>query len=120
MVGPWSVPRSLQIVGWMHERRRHFASTSGRVHRILYMFAVGPPTSLIVPLNAGSCAMRRTSPTIDAGLRLWIDAALVHRDAAERAAAEAAPHDRHRVLDHLVGGDRLAVARVGRARTGRS
>src|SRR3546814_1830787 len=54
IVGAWLVPSSLQIVGWMHERRLQTASTSGRVQRIWYMFAVGPPRSLIVPLKPGS------------------------------------------------------------------
>jgi hypothetical protein len=33
-------------------------------------------------------------------------------DGAERAAAEAAAHNRHRVLDHFVGGDRFRIRRV--------
>ena len=42
------------------------------------------------------------------------DASLVLGDGAEGAAPEAPPHDVHRVLDHVVGGDgRLAVGRVG-------
>jgi hypothetical protein len=56
----------------MHDRRRHFASTSGREQRIWYMFAVGPPTSLMAPLNSGSAAIWRTSFRIDCWLRLWI------------------------------------------------
>ena len=32
--GPWSVPKSLQMVGWTQESRLHRASTSGRVQRI--------------------------------------------------------------------------------------
>jgi hypothetical protein len=52
--GPWSTPSSLQI-GRVHARqRRHFASTSGFEQRIWYMFAVGPPTSLMWPLKSGS------------------------------------------------------------------
>ena len=46
------------------------------------------------------------------------DPALVGRDRAKRAAAEAAAHDRHRILDHLVGRDRLGVGRVRPARVG--
>ena len=114
--GPWSVPSSLQIVGWTHDSRLHFASTSGRVQRIWYMFAVGPPMSLMTPLNSGSAAIfshfvedRLLRPRLD-------DAALVGGDRAERAAAEAAAHDRDRVLDHLVRGDRLGVRRVRPAR----
>jgi hypothetical protein len=72
MVGAWLVPSSLQIVGWMHERRLHTASTSGRVQRIWYMFAVGPPRSLIVPLKPGSVAIFFTSARTERGLRLWM------------------------------------------------
>ena len=72
IVGAWLVPSSLQIVGWMHERRLQTASTSGRVQRIWYMFAVGPPRSLIVPLNPGSAAIDFTSARTERGLRLWI------------------------------------------------
>ena len=56
--GPWSVPRSLQTLGWTHESRLHFASTSGRVQRIWYMLAVGPPMSETTPEKLGSCAHR--------------------------------------------------------------
>src|SRR6266508_5331159 len=56
----------------MHERRLHTASTSGRVQRIWYMFAVGPPRSLIVPLKAGSAAIVCTSARTERGLRLWM------------------------------------------------
>src|SRR6266446_1484967 len=45
----------------MHERRLHLASTSGRVQSIWYMFAVGPPMSLMMPENSGSAAILRTS-----------------------------------------------------------
>ena len=72
IVGLWLVPRSLQIVGWTHESRRHFASTSGRVQRIRYMLAVGPPRSLIVPLKPGSRAIPSTSFRTEASERLWI------------------------------------------------
>src|SRR5207253_11010910 len=44
----------------------------GRVQRIWYMFAVGPPRSLIVPLKAGSAAMVCTSARTERGLRLWM------------------------------------------------
>ncbi len=49
------------------------------------------------------------------------DAALVGRDRTERAAAEAAAHDRDRVLDHLEGGDRFACSSgaAGACRAGR-
>ena len=69
MSGPWSVPKSLQIVGWTHDRRLHFSSTSGREQRILYMFAVGPPMSLTMPLNSGAAAIVRTSPRIESSER---------------------------------------------------
>ena len=48
------------------------------------------------------------------------DPALVRRDAAEGATAEAAAEDRHRVLDHLVRGDRLGVTRVRSAGVGQA
>ncbi len=62
----------MQIFGWMHESRRQTASTSGRVQRIWYMFAVGPPRSLIVPLKSGAPATVSTSARIDRLLRLWM------------------------------------------------
>ena len=58
--GPWSVPSSLQIVGWTHDSRLHLASTSGRVQRIWYMLAVGPPMSETMPVNPGRAPIRRT------------------------------------------------------------
>ena len=70
--GPWSVPRSLQTVGWTHDSRLHFSSTSGRLQRIWYMFAVGPPMSLIVPLNSGSWPSFLISPRIDSCDRDWM------------------------------------------------
>src|SRR5262249_62231568 len=72
MVGGWLVPSSLQIVGWMHGTRLHTASTSGRVQRIWYMFAVGPPRSLIVPLKPGSVAIFFASARTERELRLWM------------------------------------------------
>ena len=73
-----------------------------------YMFAVGPPMSLTMPLKSSG---RPPSPDLgqmtDSSERETDDAALVGRDRAEGAAAEAAAHDRHRILDHLEGGDRL-------------
>ena len=71
-VGPWSASSSLQTVGWMHDSRRQTASTSGFEQRMRYMFAVGPPRSLIVPLNSGSDPRRSTSPRIEASERFWI------------------------------------------------
>jgi hypothetical protein len=72
MSGPWSVPRSLQIVGCTQESRLHFASTSGRVQRIWYMFAVGPPMSLTTPLNSGSAAILRSSASTFSCERDWM------------------------------------------------
>ena len=119
--GPWSVPSSLQIVGWTQDSRLHFASTSGRVQRIWYMLAVGPPMSLTTPENSGSAAILRTSLEHRFLRARLDDPPLVGRDRAERAAAEAAAHDRHRILDHLVGGDRLGVrsGAAGACRAGR-
>src|ERR1700733_6080898 len=60
------------MVGCTHESLLHFASTSGRVQRIWYMFAVGPPTSLMKPLNSGSAASFFTSCWIESGERDWL------------------------------------------------
>src|SRR5256714_8095822 len=60
------------VVGWTHDSRLHFASTSGRVQRIWYMFAVGPPTSLMTPWNSGSAAILRTSLSTDSCERDWM------------------------------------------------
>ena len=59
-------------MGWTQESRRHFASTSGRVQRIWYMFAVGPPMSETVPLKPGWVARRRISERTDSCERLWM------------------------------------------------
>ncbi len=66
------MPSSLQIVGWTHDSRLHFASTSGRVQRIWYMLAVGPPMSLMTPENSGSAAILRTSFSTDSCERDWM------------------------------------------------
>src|SRR5207237_5610667 len=60
------------MVGCTHERRLHLASTSGRVQRIWYMLAVGPPTSLMTPWNSGSAAILRTSFSTDSCERDWM------------------------------------------------
>ena len=70
--GPWSVPRSLQTLGWTHESRLHFASTSGRVQRIWYMLAVGPPMSETTPEKLGSCPIWRISSSTDSCERDWM------------------------------------------------
>ena len=59
------MPSSLQIVGWTHDSRLQIASTSGRVHFIWYMLAVGPPMSETTPEKPGSapCAAARRGPT---------------------------------------------------------
>src|SRR5438132_9506293 len=53
------------MLGWIQESRLHLASTSGRVQRIWYMLAVGPPMSLTMPANSGSAAILRTSRSTD-------------------------------------------------------
>ncbi len=70
--GPWSVPSSLQILGCTQDWRRQIFSTSGRVQRIWYMLAVGPPMSLTTPLKSGSSAICSTSSRIDSWLRDWM------------------------------------------------
>ena len=66
------MPRSLQTPGWTHESRLHLASTSGRVQRMRYMFAVAPPTSETMPLKSGSFAIARTSRRTEASERFWM------------------------------------------------
>ncbi len=71
--GPWSVPSSLQMVGWTQLRRRQTASTSGREQRIWYMLAVGPPISLTTPVKSGWVSrIRSISASTDCWLRLWM------------------------------------------------
>jgi hypothetical protein len=70
--GPWSVPSSLHTTGWTQERRRQTFSTSGRVQRMRYMFAVGPPMSLTTPLNSGSAAIVASSPSTLSFDRDWM------------------------------------------------
>ena len=70
--GPWSVPSSLQIVGWTHDSRLHFTSTSGRVHRISYILAVGPPRSETTPEKLASAAIDRSSARTDSCERDWM------------------------------------------------
>ena len=100
------MPSSLQIVGWTQLNRRHTASTSGRLHCISYMLAVGPPISLTTPVKSG-CVLAHS---LDLGQHRFLaaaldDASFVGRDAAKRAAAEAAAHDLHGMLDDIVGRD---------------
>src|SRR5215470_14027142 len=59
--------------GYTHDGLRHAASISRDRHAMRYMFAVGPPRSLITPWNPGVWSrMRSTSARIDASERLWI------------------------------------------------
>ena len=44
----------------------------GRVQRIWYMLAVGPPMSLMTPLNSGSAAILRISVSTDSWLAAWM------------------------------------------------
>src|SRR5262245_53190299 len=102
IVGAWLVPSSLQIAGWMHERRLQTASTSARVQRIWYMVvAVGPPER----------APPRGAPPV--GLRQDGD--------PEAARLEHAREHRHRergvVVDVGVAGHEDDVGRAPAART---
>ena len=63
---------SLQTVGCTHDIRRQTCSTSGLLHRMRYMFAVGPPRSLMVPLKSWAEAARSTSFRMESLLLLWI------------------------------------------------
>src|SRR5689334_11467353 len=58
--------------GYTHDGLRHAASMSRDLHAMRYMFAVGPPRSLITPWNPGVSRIRSISARIDASLRLWI------------------------------------------------
>ena len=70
------------------------------------MLAVGPPRSEITPEKPGGLVAHPLDLAQHRGLGAVLDdAPLVFGDRAERAAAEAAAHDRHRRLDHVVGGD---------------
>ena len=106
----------------MHERRRHFASTSGRVQRIWYMFAVGPPRSLIVPLKpgvGGDALDLARGPT--RWLRLWIARpwCIVMLQNVQPPKQPRMIVTESRII--VVRGDRLArSAGAGAARTGRS
>ena len=86
------------------------------------MLAVGPPISLTTPVKSGWVSLH----SFDFGEHRLLaaaldDAAFVGGDAAEGAAAEAAAHDLHGVLDDVVGGDFfLAVAGVRAAREGQA
>src|SRR6185503_461068 len=76
---------------------------------ILYMFADGPPRSLIVPRKSGICFTDSTSRRM---------LSLVRGDGAEAASTEAPAMHVDRVLDHLVRGDwsAFAVLRMRQAR----
>ena len=116
------MPSSLQIVGCTQLSRRQTASTSGRVHFISYMLAVGPPISLTTPVKSGWVVAH----FFDFGQHRFLAAALddapfVGRDAAKRATAEAAAHDLHRVLDDIVRRNFFAaVAGVRQPRVGQA
>ena len=104
--------------GCTHERRRHALSIARPCSVILYMLAVGPPTSVMTPRKPSMRRSARTSRSTLSGGAALDDAALVLGDAAERAAAEAAAHRDDRVLHRLERRDRLArSAGAARART---
>ena len=58
--------------GCTHERRRHALSVRSSLQGILYMFAVGPPTSVMVPPKPSMRERARTSRRTLASLRLWM------------------------------------------------
>ena len=47
-------------------------SVSSSLHRILYMLAVGPPTSVMVPRKSSMRESARTSRRTLSALRLWM------------------------------------------------
>src|SRR5713101_5200816 len=58
--------------GCTHDKRRHALSVSSSLHRILYMFAVGPPRSEITPRKSSMRESARTSRSTLAVDRLWM------------------------------------------------
>ena len=102
--------------GCTHDRRRHVDSFFSSLQRIWYMFAVGPPRSVMTPFQS-PCAAHRAHLAQDAvGRAVLDDAPFVLGDAAEGAAAEAAAHGHDRVLHRLERRHRrVAVHRVRRA-----
>ncbi len=107
--------------GNTQDGRRHAASIFGSLHAIRYMFAVGPPMSEITPVKPGVLSrIRSISRRIEPSERFWMMRPFVLGDRAERAAAEAAAHDRHREPDHFPGRDLcVAVGGMRRARVGK-
>ena len=71
-----------------------------------------------MPLKSGACATASTSRRIESRAAALDRPALVHRDRAEGAAAEAAAHDLHRVADRLPGRGRRGVVGVRPPRVG--
>ena len=59
-------------VTWTHDRRRQALSVRSSLQRILYMLAVGPPTSVMVPPNPAMRDRARTSRSTFSALRLWM------------------------------------------------
>ena len=76
------------------------------------MFALGPPTSWITPLNSFIRAIRSASRTIESAVRDWTALPWWRGDGAERAVAEAAPVGRDREPDRLERRHGLRVRRV--------
>src|ERR1041384_4262627 len=59
--------------GYTHDGLRHAASIARDLQAIRYMFAVGPPRSLMMPWKPGVWSrMRSISARIEASDRLWI------------------------------------------------
>ncbi len=58
--------------GCTQERRRHARSIFSSLHFIAYMFAVGPPTSLMTPWKSSMRRSARTSRSTLSALRDWI------------------------------------------------
>ena len=106
------------------DRRRTDAGTAPRsrlsLQAMRYMLAVGPPMSEMMPVKPSVLSrMISISRRIELLRARLDDAALVLGDRAEGAAAETAAHDRHRMADHLPGGNfRARHRRVRRAREG--
>ena len=72
MSGPWSVCRFSHTPGCTQDRRRHDDSIASLLHFIWYMFAVGPPTSLITPRKSSMRRSDRTSRSTLSAERDWM------------------------------------------------
>ena len=88
-------------------------ATVRRLQTSPYMLAVGPPRSLICPLNQPLATRRATSCCTDCQTTGLDKLALMHGDGTERTAAKAAAVGGNGTLDLLKGRNLLSVTGVG-------